>query len=101
MCQSNSATLSKWDRVVARMEALPSSWQARLMHIPDRASLAHQYVWLSCLCSSRNCHYQSQQHPHALDLQTVMARFAKAEDPLMEGHSLLELYQAQYVSALR
>ena len=33
--------------------------------------------------------------------QTVLVRFAKAEDPLMEGHLLLEQYQAQYVAALR
>lgn len=34
-------------------------------------------------------------------MQIVLTRFAKSEDPLMEGHLLLEQYQAQYVAALR
>lgn len=34
-------------------------------------------------------------------MQIVLVRFAKSEDPLMEGHLLLEQYQAQYVAALR
>ncbi|KAK9798183.1 hypothetical protein WJX73_010462 [Symbiochloris irregularis] len=34
-------------------------------------------------------------------LKIVLMRFAKAEDPLMEDHLLLEQYQAQYVAALR
>ena len=34
-------------------------------------------------------------------MQTVLKHFGQAEDPLLEGHLLLEQHQAQFVSALR
>ena len=34
-------------------------------------------------------------------MQIVLTKFSRSEDPLMEGHLLLEQYQAQYVAALR
>ncbi len=34
-------------------------------------------------------------------MKTVVKRFGEAEDPLAEGQLLLELYQAQVVSAIR
>ena len=46
----------------------------------------------------RQCSLLTQCVAHC---QIVLVRFAESEDPLMEGHLLLEQYQAQYVAALR
>lgn len=34
-------------------------------------------------------------------LQAVLHHFGSVEDPLLEGHLILEQYRAQFVSALR
>ena len=34
-------------------------------------------------------------------LQAVLLHFGAVEDPLLEGHLILEQYRAQFVSALR
>lgn len=39
--------------------------------------------------------------PPPMCAQTVLKRFGHLEDPLMEGHLLLDQYQAHFVSALR
>ena len=36
-----------------------------------------------------------------LCLQAVLLHFGSVEDPLLEGHLILEQYRAQFVSALR